>query len=215
MVISKVNLLTKNRYEIYIDEKLAFVLYKGELCKYGIKEGLDISEELYIDIVKNTLYKRALLRCTHLLERRDYTSYELYKKLKDGAYPLDAADYAINKLISYGYVNDESYAKRYIESYISSRSLNRIKQDLYKKGIKSNIFDKAWATLLDEGVESDEEELIIRLLEKRKYFEKISNIKNSDDSREELVKEYNKQFNYLMTKGFKVENIKNALKIKE
>lgn len=213
MIISKVNLLSKNRYEIYIDEKLAFVLYKGELCKYGIKAGLEISEELYSDIVKNTLYKRALLRCSHLLERRDYTSYELYKKLKDGAYPLDAADYAINKLISYGYVNDESYARRYIESYISSRSLNRIKQDLYKKGIKSDIFDKAWNILSEDGIEVDEEGLINKLLEKRHYFDKISDIKNNEGSRDDLVKEYNKQFNYLMTKGFKSENIKKALKI--
>lgn len=213
MIISKVNLLSKNRYEIYIDEKLAFVLYKGELCKYGIKVGLEISEELYSDIVKNTLYKRALLRCSHLLERRDYTSYELYKKLKDGAYPIDAADYAINKLISYGYVNDESYARRYIESYISSRSLNRIKQDLYKKGIKSDIFDKAWNILSEDGIEVDEEGLINKLLEKRHYFDKISDIKNNEGSRDDLVKEYNKQFNYLMTKGFKSENIKKALKI--
>ena len=199
MIISKVNLLSKNRYEIYIDEKLAFVLYKGELCKYGIKAGLEISEELYSDIVKNTLYKRALLRCSHLLERRDYTSYELYKKLKDGAYPIDAADYAINKLISYG--------------YISSRSLNRIKQDLYKKGIKSDIFDKAWNILSEDGIEVDEEGLINKLLEKRHYFDKISDIQNNEGSRDDLVKEYNKQFNYLMTKGFKSENIKKALKI--
>lgn len=213
MIISKVNLLSKNRYEIYIDEKLAFVLYKSELCKYGIKAGFEISEELYSDIVKNTLYKRALLRCSHLLERRDYTSYELYKKLKEGAYPIDAADYAINKLISYGYVNDESYARRYIESYISSRSLNRIKQDLYKKGIKSDIFDKAWNILSEDGIEVDEEGLINKLLEKRHYFDKISDIKNNEGSRDDLVKEYNKQFNYLMTKGFKSENIKKALKI--
>ena len=213
MNIVSIDNFKSNKVKITTDNGIAFVLYKGELCKYGIKAGLEISEELYSDIVKNTLYKRALLRCSHLLERRDYTSYELYKKLKDGAYPIDAADYAINKLISYGYVNDESYARRYIESYISSRSINRIKQDLYKKGIKSDIFDKAWNILSEDGIEVDEEGLINKLLEKRHYFDKISDIKNNEGSRDDLVKEYNKQFNYLMTKGFKSENIKKALKI--
>jgi regulatory protein len=84
---------------------------------------------------------------------------------------------------------------------------------LYKKGIKSDIFDKAWDILSEDGIEVDEEGLINKLLEKRHYFDKISDIKNNEGSRDDLVKEYNKQFNYLMTKGFKNENIKKALKI--
>lgn len=39
MVVTKVEMLTKIKYKVYLDEEFAFVLYKGELSHYRIVEG--------------------------------------------------------------------------------------------------------------------------------------------------------------------------------
>ena len=44
MIVTGLEAVGKNRSRVYLDEELAFVLYKGELSRYGIKEGAELSE---------------------------------------------------------------------------------------------------------------------------------------------------------------------------
>ena len=39
MVVTKIEAVTKTRFKVYIDEKFAFVLYKGELSRYHVAVG--------------------------------------------------------------------------------------------------------------------------------------------------------------------------------
>ncbi len=43
MVITKTEAVNKSKYAVSIDGEFAFVLYKGELHKYGIAENREIS----------------------------------------------------------------------------------------------------------------------------------------------------------------------------
>lgn len=205
MKITKVIPIDKKRSKIFIDNKLAFVLYKGELRQYSIYEDADIDEVTYKGILTGPISKRALLRCSHLLEKRDYTSYELVSKLEAGFYPKEAIDYAISKLIGYGYINDDNYTRRYLECYIEKKSLLQIKTALFRKGISKEIIDKQLQNVYEDGYMQDEKKLINQLLIKRHYFEK-----NITD-KELYNKEYVKQFNYLRGKGFSIANIREAL----
>ena len=45
MVVTKVEMLTKIKYKVYLDEEFAFVLYKGELSHYRIVEGNLLEED--------------------------------------------------------------------------------------------------------------------------------------------------------------------------
>ena len=38
-----------SRVKIYINNDFAFVLYKGEISKYGLKEGVEIPSNTYIN----------------------------------------------------------------------------------------------------------------------------------------------------------------------
>ena len=42
MIVTKTEAVTKTRYKVYIDGQFAFVLYKGELSRYQIREGKEI-----------------------------------------------------------------------------------------------------------------------------------------------------------------------------
>ena len=47
MLVTQVTELSKSRSKVYIDQKFAFVLYKGELRLYHIKEGEELRTEDY------------------------------------------------------------------------------------------------------------------------------------------------------------------------
>lgn len=202
--ITRIKPVDKKRFEIDIDGKLAFILYKGELRSFGLQVNEAISDKDYDEIINNILPKRAVLRCGHLLEKRDYTKQQLRDKLHDAHYPETVIDYALNKMLDYGFINDLRYSERYIESKINKISMNSIRTKLFQKGIAKDIINQAFENISDDGIIQDEEELIIKLLTKRHYFD------SAKDS-----KEKSKQFCYLMNKGFSSAAIKKCLNVEE
>ena len=65
--------LDKKRYQVYLDEEFAFVLYKGEVRKYKIVVGKPLAQAAYQELVQEVLPKRAKLRAMNLLTKRPYT----------------------------------------------------------------------------------------------------------------------------------------------
>ena len=87
MVVTQIIELSKSRSKIYIDQEFAFVLYKGELRLYHVREGQEITEKDYRSIMEEVLPKRAKLRAMNLLQAREYTTDQLRRKLEQGLYP--------------------------------------------------------------------------------------------------------------------------------
>ena len=67
MIVTKVELVSKNRYKVEVDGEFAFVLYRRELSHYQIREECEVSEESFEQIKKEVIIKRAKLRAMHLL----------------------------------------------------------------------------------------------------------------------------------------------------
>ena len=51
MLVTQVTELSKSRSKVYIDQEFAFVLYKGELRLYHIKESEELRPEDYRTII--------------------------------------------------------------------------------------------------------------------------------------------------------------------
>ena len=68
MLVTQVTELSKSRSKVYIDQEFAFVLYKGELRLYHIKESEELRPEDYRTIMQEVLPKRAKLRAMNLLQ---------------------------------------------------------------------------------------------------------------------------------------------------
>lgn len=202
MIVTKIQPLDKKRNIVYVDNRVAFALYKGDLFTYRVEENSELSNDTYNRICEEILKKRALLRLGHLLEKRDYTEKQLRDKLREGYYPDEVTQYAIKKIAGYGLVDDERYATRYIECSLTKKSKNRIKSDLFSKGIDKEIIEKAFSDLEEEGVAQDESALVRAILMKRHYYEG-----------ERTAKDKAKQFNYLLGKGFSMNVIKNELEL--
>ena len=139
MVVTKVEMLTKIKYKVYLDEEFAFVLYKGELSHYRIVEGTLLEEDTVQEILQKVICKRAKLRAMHLLEDMDRSESALREKLRQGLYPPEAVEAAISYVKSFGYLDDARYAENFVQSRKASKSRREILYQLcQKRRIKGN-----------------------------------------------------------------------------
>ncbi len=200
MIITELVEASKSRVKVYIDDEFAFVLYKGELRKYGIVLGQQLDENYFNEIMNEVLPKRAKLRCMNLLKSKDYTREQLRLKLKQGGYPEQVSEQALDYVASYKYIDDYRYAMDYIQCSQGLRSKRKIENDLKKRGVFPDVINKVWEQWMDEGNTIDEDELIRQLLLKKNFVKE-----------EASEKEIRRMYGFLVRKGFDVDKISKAL----
>lgn len=150
----------------------------------------------------------ALINCKersiYLLTNYSKTEKQLRDKLKQGKkYTDEVIDKTIEFLKSHNFLNDEDFAKRYIETHKSAYSIRVMKQKLWEKGVKNDIIEKAF---LDPENAVDETSVIKRLLLKKcpDYYEK----KDTMDR-----KAIQKLYAFLVRKGFSYGKVSEVLKL--
>lgn len=187
----------KGRALVQFDNGMKVLLYKGEIRRLSLKEGEYISEMLYEKILKEIVGMRAKKRAMHLLERMDRTESQLSEKLRQNGYPGICIEEALAYVKSYHYIDDTRYAENYVRFHQQKKSRQRLKMDLYAKGIDKAIIED----VLEKTFSSDEQEKIRQLLEKRHF----------DYGRSDR-KEQQKTYQFLMRRGFKSSDILQVMK---
>lgn len=201
MQITDIKSVSKTKFKVYLDGQFAFTLYKGELFRYRIQEDGELREEVYQEIREKVVLKRAKLRAMHLLNDMDRTESQLRTKLLNGDYPADIVDEAIAYVKSFGYINDESYIRRFIESRKNSKSKKEIYALLMKKGVDMEQVQE----ILSEYYSAEDSLNAIRdLLRKKRY-----------DPKSATDQETRKIYGYLARKGFGYEDIRQVIQINE
>ena len=203
-IITAIEELDKKRCKIYLDGEFAFVLYKGELSIYGIQVNKELSREEYSKILGENLTKRAKKRALYLLQKKSYTEWKLREKLREGYYPSEVIDEAINYVKSYHYIDDLSFAKEYIFFRKETLPKRILEEKLRQKGIGKEDLQKALEEFYDSREEEEELQMkqALKLLKKRSYDKEIAD-----------PKEKQKLYAYLMRKGISSSVIKKALAI--
>ncbi|MGN0498194.1 MAG: regulatory protein RecX [Acutalibacteraceae bacterium] len=164
MIVTAV--LKKKKYlsDLYIDGELAFTLDTRTLQEEGIRKGVEVSDEQLHNLVIMSEHRRAKEKALYFLGFRDHTRKELFNKLKRTE-SENAAEYAVNKMIELGFVDDERFARNYAEQLITVKhlSIRGVRQKLFEKGVERDIIDEVL-----EEFEIDPQENIRALIE-RKY----------------------------------------------
>ncbi len=184
-----------SRVKIYINNDFAFVLYKGEISKYGLKEGQEIPSNTY-SVIMNKLFDRGKERALYMLDKSYKTKRYVMDKLKAGLYPESIIDKVVSFLEEINLINDLRYAEMYIDYKRGSKSKKQIVQDLYVKGVDKKLIDQAF----EESDFSDTESL-------KKYIEKRKNKYDLSDR-----KDIQKFYSYLVSKGYSYGDVKDALR---
>jgi regulatory protein len=194
----------KGRVAISLNDKFAFVLYKGELSGYGLDIGSLIDDKLYDRIMTETVFPRARKRGMNLLKTMDRTEADVRRRLSEGGYPPEAVDNAIEYLMSYHYIDDGRYAAEYIRCKVSSMSRKQIRAKLVEKGIDKATVEDAFSAYDEENqtdADDTEGELIRRLIKKR----------CPRGTKDLGYEEKQKLLAYLYGKGFSLSAVENIL----
>lgn len=183
------------KIHLFLDDEYTITTDIDFWAENFFKDGQEISEEEWQELTEKIFYKKAVDKCYDLLSRRDHSIKELRIKLLRTV-DENSADKAIEKMIEYGYLDDEKYAENLAKYLVEFKKMSRnhIKQEMYKKGVPSDIINN---TL--ENIEIDNISSIVELL-LTKYRTKL----NVEEDNKKLIAS-------LMRKGFSYSDIKSAL----
>lgn len=182
----KIHLLLDDEYQITTDIDF--------WAEHYFKDGTEITQEEWESLTDSIYFKKAVDKCYDLLSRRDHSVKELKTKLLRTVDEKNA-DKAIEKMLEYGYLDDEKYARNLVKYLAQSRNMskNHIKQEMFKRGIPNEIIN-----LVMEDYEFDNVSSVVDLI-MTKYRNKL----NNEDGNKKVIAS-------LMRKGFSYSDIKNA-----
>ncbi len=131
----KIQKNNKTRANLYLDGEFAFGVEMLTVMKLGLKIGSEISEgklqEAIFDSEKSVAFEKAM----DYLSRGMKTVKQMKDYLVKKGFSAEVTAYVIEKLKDYKYVDDETYAKLYVEQNSKTKGGRRLQQELLNKGI--------------------------------------------------------------------------------
>lgn len=197
MIIQEIVPITRQKSRVVTDEEISFILYRGELSRYGLEAGRELPPALFQEIYREILVKRAKLRAMHLLSRTDYTEAALRRKLEQGGYTADAVEEAVAYVKGWRYLDDVRYARNYLETVRGRESRRKAEAKLMEKGVSRQILKD----LAEEDGGEPETEMILQLLRK-----KCPGPEGADDAQKRRL------YGWLARRGFRNEDILGAFR---
>ena len=159
---------------------------------------LEVGRELTADFLRTELYplliRRSRERLLYLLKQRDYTEAELKRKFREGFYPEEIAELALDYGRKLHYVDDRRVAETYIRTRSGEKSARYLKTALLNRGVDKELIEE----LLEEEA-PDETAQICRELKKRHYAADLEK------------KEEQRIFAALLRKGYSYGAIRDAI----
>ncbi len=207
MKITGITSQTKNnnRVNVMVDGTYRFSLDIFQVSDLGIRIGKEYTEEELLSLESESqfgkLYSRALEYCMmrphSAKEVRDY----LYRKTRDTrtktggikkGVPQEVADRVFDRLVEKSYIDDEKFARYWIENRNLTKGTSRRKlvAELRSKGVEQSLVER----LFGDSERNDEDELQKIITKKRNRY--------PDDQ---------KFMQYLARQGFSYDDIKQAL----
>ena len=196
MIITSVQKYKGDTFEICVDEKKIY-LHRDIVVDYHIKAMTEISEELFEEILTASEKRRATERGLYLLDYRDYSYKELFKKLSEN-YDEDTCFYVVYKLTGMGLINDRRYAANLAQKYIEVKKFGpyRASAEMCRKGLSRELVNEALSKYEDDTIE------ILYEFVMKKYSRYLS---DPDGIR--------KTKNALVRQGYSFDDINTVMKI--
>jgi regulatory protein len=195
----------KNRVNVMVDGVYRFSLDIFQVADLGIRVGKGYSEEELIELETESQFGKTYARALEYSLMRPHSAKEvrdyLYRKTRERRTKTGDIKPGVSsaitgrvfdRLVEKGYVNDESFARYWIENRSQTKGISRrkLQLELRAKGVDSGLVDR----LLTETLRSDDEEIQKVIAKKQR-----------------LYPDHQKFMQYLMRQGFSYDSIKRAL----
>lgn len=172
MIITDIKKGRKYLSSVYIDGELAVKLDTRVVLENGIRAGLEIDDEKLKEYIDLSNTRRAKEKALWLISSRDHSKKELIDKIAKTS-DKESARIAADRMEELGLVNDEKFARRYLDELLNIKHLSKrgAKYKLIQKGIDKDLIDE-----ILEDTEVDPKENIRAVIEK-KYLKNLSDEK--------------------------------------
>lgn len=190
----------KERVNIYIDNDYAFSVSKEILYKENLKVNDTVNIEDLKEIVKKDNYIKCKNSALKIVERSYKSEKELKDKLLLKGYDKDSIEKTMEFLKEYNFLSDNNYTKMYVKDKSKFQGKNKIKFDLYRKGIDEEIIQEELSSI----DEDDEKEVAYNLA-----FKKYNIISKRESDKYKLSQ---KLYRYIVSKGYSYDIASYAIK---
>ncbi|MBE6845117.1 MAG: regulatory protein RecX [Ruminococcus sp.] len=199
MIITSIEKYKGETFCVIADGNKRVYLHRDIIAKYSLKADMEISSEDFARVLMASELRRATRRAMYLINEREYSYIGLFEKLKNN-YPEDICYKVANHMAAKGYINDKRFAEALVYSYMECKLYGpkRVKQELYRRGIRGKTADEAIENSLD-GLKHR----LMTLIE-RKYD---GYLHDPDD-----IKAITKVKNGLVRAGYDYDDINRAVK---
>ena len=190
---------SKDRVNIYVDEEYFMAVYAELVYTHSLKKGMEIDKESLENLLHDEMYMKAKNKALTILSKSDQSEKKLKEKLLND-FDENIVEDVIDFLKGYKLINDNLLAEKIVHDNmnLSKFGKNKIKQNLYNKGIAASDIQDA----LSQIDPDDEYENAKYLAEKR-----LKRLKSEDKN-----KINQKIYQHLAYKGFSYDIIKRVLR---
>ncbi|PKL83134.1 MAG: hypothetical protein CVV24_06545 [Ignavibacteriae bacterium HGW-Ignavibacteriae-3] len=186
---------------VCFDESESVVLDYRTVLDNGLRKN-DFVDDLFLNkwITESTILK-IKDSAYRLLGRRQHSTSELRNKLSRKKYPKDIIEKVLAELADKNILDDEKFAVAYLEERAVKKKIgiNKLKSELFRKGIKREIIDKVLLRVDPDLSYHSASELALKKLS-------ALNKKNTDEK-----KLNTKIYAFLNSRGFESEIIMRVL----
>ena len=195
MIISNIS-FEKKKFHILFDSGEEIEISEETLIEFGLYKGQEVEDEI-IDKLKFEDEKTEALLLSYRFLQRNKTEKQLIDYLYKNKISGEIIDTGIPILNEKKYLNDEDYARRYLNDVMNIKKYGKIKiiYMLRSKGIKNDIIEKIMRDYDYELEYLNAEDLLSKKL----------------DSEEKDSKKINSAKKYLQGRGFEFEIINFAV----
>ena len=149
-------------FEVCSENGPEFIANEKFLTDNEIRRGEAFEDEDFEFLRAKAQLLDGIRKALAMLERKDYSEKELFRKLCEKGIPEDAAAAALNYVKERGYQSDERYARRLAELAKQSYGRNRAEQILFQHGIQKDLAREALDEIFsDEASESEKLDTIL------------------------------------------------------
>ena len=191
----------KNRFNIYVDEKFSFGLDADTLVKSGLQINQEISQEEIEKLVKENEFVKVYDRVLKFFSFRPRSEKELRDWFKKKQVGEETQKLIYQKLKHLGYLNDEEFAKWWIEQRTTFRpsGTRLLALELRQKGVTREIIDQQLSNLAIKPF--SEHDLAKKVAEK-----KLKSLKHYS-----YLEQKQKLASALARRGFSWETVKEVI----
>lgn len=189
----KAQVKAPGRVSVFIDGRFAFGVNRDVVLEFGLKKGLELSEELQLRILDRESEFRARSTALNFIAYRTRTEEEIRRRLARSEFREGVIDSVVEFLKRSGLVDDQAFAVSYAEGRFKTGGYGprRVHHDLRRKGVGRAAADRA----IDE-VFSESDEVISRARELgSRRWEKLT---REEDERKRRKKVYD----FLVRRGY-------------